>query len=320
MAYSPASNTTGTATLRHQVTTYYNRSALDQLMQMFYFRSAGTPDSIPDRNGLTVQWYRYTLLAANTTPATEGAVGTGIQMDTNVVRATVSEYNDYATSSKLLQDTAVDNAAENFSIQLGYRGGLTVDTITRIEMDSPGTATDIAPLGANLTSSDIRRAKALLNGANVRGKEGTDMLCIIHPYVLYDIMSDNTAGGFIDVMRYSQPQVAMTGEVGKIEGARLVKSTNVKTDSTAAPGTLYTTYVVGQGAMGCVSLGGSAPTDVIDPQKQSFQVNVIRGGPSIADPTGTIGFAVSYRFVYVAKLLDTTVYRYKTIPADPSII
>jgi hypothetical protein len=72
--------------------------------------------------------------------------------------------------------------------------------------------------------------------------------------------------------------------------------------------------------MGVVSLGGNGPSNVVDPRKQSFAVNVIPGKPQIADPEGKIGFAVSYRFVFVAKLLDTTTYRFKTIPADPSII
>lgn len=320
MAYAPASNNTTTATLRHLIATYYKRDPLDQLMKKFYFRSAGVEDMIPLRNGKTVQWYRYDLFAANTTPSSEGVVGTGLQLSTQTVTATVSEYSDFLTGSSLLQDTAIDPIAQNAGRQLGYRAGISVDSICRIELDTASASTDLTPTGANLTSSDIRRSKALLNGVDVLPKMGEDFLTIIHPYVLYDIMSDNTGGGFIDVMRYSQPEVAMTGEVGKIEGARIVKSTNVKTDATAAPNTLYSTYVVGEGAMGVVSLGGNGPSNVVDPKKQAFAVNVIPGKPQIADPEGKIGFAVSYRFVFVAKLLDTTTYRFKTIPADPSII
>lgn len=320
MAYAPASNTTGTATLRHQIATFYKRDQLDQLMQQFRFRAAGTEDSIPNRNGKSVQWFRYDLLGSNTTATTEGVVGTGLQFSTNTVSATVSEYSDFATGSSLLRDTAIDDVALNFGKQLGYRAGLSVDTICRIELDTASASTDFSPGGGTLTSSDLRKGKALMRGVNVQPKMGEDFLGIIHPYVKYDIMSDNTAGGFIDVMRYADPNIAITGEVGKIEGVRLVESTNVKTDSTAAPNTAYTTYIVGAGAMGVVSLGGNGPSNVVNPQKQSFAVNVIPGKPQIADPEGKIGFAVSYRFVFVAKLLDTTVYRFKTIPADPSII
>lgn len=321
MAYNPASNTTGTATLRHQATVYYNRTALDQLTQMFYFQAAGEDEILPLRNGKTIQWFRYDLLTGNTTPAAEGVVGTGIQLSTNTISGTVVEYSDYASSSTLLRDTAIDDIAANFSKQLGYRGALSVDTIARLELDSLSSTTNIATLGANGTSADLRRAKALLAGVNVLPKQGNDYMGIMHPYVRYDILSDNAAGGFIDVMRYSQPEVAMTGEVGKLEGVRLVQTTNVATDGVAAPSTKYTTYVIGKGAMGVVSLAGNGPSKVTDIQKQSFQVNVVAGGKaSIPDPTETIGFIISYRFVFVAKLLDTTTPRFKTIPMDSSII
>ena len=319
MAYTPASNTTGTGTLRHLATVYYKKQALDQLMKKFYFMSAGEPDIIPLRSGKTVQYYRYTLFSANTSAASEGVVGTGLQLDTNTISATVTEYSDFLTGSSLLDDTAIDPIAENSAKQLGYRAGLSTDTVCRIELDSASSSTNMSTAGPNGTSSDLRRAKALLNGVDVLPMQGEDFMGIIHPYVLFDILSDNTAGGFIDVMRYSQPGVAMTGEVGKVEGVRLVKSTNVATSGTA-PNVLYTTYVVGQGAMGVVSLAGRGPSKVTDPRKQSFSVNVIPGKPQIADPEGKIGFAVSYRFVFVAKLLDTTTFRFKTILMDSSII
>ena len=321
MAYQPASNVTTTATLRHQVATYYNRKALDQLTAMFYFQSAGEPDILPLRNGKSVQYFRYDLLGSNTTPTSEGVVGTGLQLSTNTVSATVSEYDDYASGSTLLRDTAIDDIAANFAEQLGYRAALSVDIIARTELDSLSSTTNIATIGANGTSADLRRAKALLNGVNVRPKEGGDFMGIMHPYVRFDILSDNAAGGFIDVMRYSQPEVAMTGEIGKVEGVRLVQTTNVATDGVAAPNTKYTTYVIGKGAMGVIALAGNGPSKVTDIQKQSFQINVVSGGrASIPDPTGKIGFIVSYRFVFVAKLLDTTTPRFKTIPMDSSII
>jgi len=51
----------------------------------------------------------------------------------------------------------------------------------------------------------------------------------------------------------------------------------------------------------------------------------VRGGvPSIPDPEGQIGGAVSYRFTYTAVVIDGTTgvggsYRYRTIDAQSSI-
>lgn len=331
MAYNPAGNLTSTSQIQHLATVYYQRKMLDQLMKIFLFLSVTEPDVLPLRSGKTVQFFRYNLFAANTQPSAEGAVGNSLILGSSTISATVSEYSDYVTLSTLLTETAIDPIAENAAEQLGYRAGISVDTIVRTEFDSPtgGTAPTLSTLGPNGTIADLRRAVAVLSALDVRPREGSDFVAIIHPYVLYDVMADNTAGGFVDIMKYANPNVFVegsvgprtwsNGEVGKVESCRLLKSTNVKT-SGSAPNVLYYTYVVGKGACGAVSLSGRGPSNVMDPTRQKFKVNVIPGKPSIADPEGKIGAAVSYRFVFVAKLLDTTTYRYRIIQMDSSIV
>ena len=323
MAYAPAGNTTLTPSLAHLATVYYERKGLDTLMQRFMFREATVPDIMPLRSGKTIQFYRYTLFGANTTPATEGAVGTGLPLTTTTISATVSEYADFITISTLLNETAIDPITENASDMLGYRGGLSADTITRTEFDSNAASVQISTLGATFTANDLRRSVMLLEGANVRPQKGDDFVCIMHPYVLYDLMSDNTAGGFIDVLKYANPSTLvsppMSGEAGKMAGCRILKSTNVGSTGTA-PSVLYYTYIVGKGAVGAIELAGAGPSNVMDPAKQAFKINVIKGGPQIADPEGMIGSAVSYRFVFVAQTLDSTTYRYRIVLSDSSII
>lgn len=319
MAYSPASNTTQTPTLTHLATVYYERKALDTLKKKFMFREATVPDVMPLRSGKTIQFYRYSLFSANTVPAPEGTVGTGLPLTTTTVSASVAEYADYVTISQLLQDTAIDPITENAADMLGYRGGFSADTITRVEFDSNASSVQIATLGATFSAADLRRAAMLLAGADVRPMKGDDWIGIIHPYILYDLMSDNTAGGFIDVMKYADPNTMVNGEAGKMAGVRLLQSTNVGSTGTA-PQVKYYTYVVGMGAVGAIELAGVGPTQVQDPAKQAFKINVIKGGPQIADPEGMIGSAVSYRFVFVAKTLDSSTYRYKIVLSDSSII
>ena len=325
MAYAPASNVTTTPTLTHLATVYYERKALDTLKKKFMFREACVPDVMPLRSGKTIQFYRYSLYSANTVPASEGTVGVGLPLTTTTISATVSEYADYVTISTLLTETAIDPITENASDMLGYRAGLSADTIARTEFDANVTSVQINTLGTTFAAADLRRSVMLLEGSDVRPQKGDDFVCIMHPYVLYDLMSDNTAGGFIDVLKYQNADkllaggTAMSGEAGKMAGCRIVKSTNVGSSGTA-PNVKYYTYVVGQGAVGAIDLSGVGPTPVMDPDKQSFKINVIKGGPQIADPEGMIGSAVSYRFVYAVKTLDSTTYRYKIILSDSSII
>lgn len=325
MAYAPAGNLTTTPTLAHLATVYYERKGLDTLMKRFVFREATVPDIMPLRSGKTMQFYRYSLFGANTTPAAEGAVSAGLPLTTTTISSTLSEYADFVTISTLLNETAIDPITENASEMLGYRAGYSADTITRTEFDSNVASVSLNTLGSTFSANDLRRVTMLMEGADVRPMKGDDFLCIIHPYVLYDLMSDNTAGGFIDVLKYSNPaalvngMTAMSGEAGKMAGCRIIKSTNVGSTGTA-PNTLYYTYIVGKGAVGSIDLAGVGPTNVVDPEKQSFKINVIKGGPQIADPEGMIGSAVSYRFVFGVETLDSTTYRYRIVYSDSSII
>lgn len=331
MSYTPAGNTTTTGGLNHLATVWYNRKALDQLKKRFRFYNATEPDMVPRRSGKTVQWFRYTLLGANTTPAAEGTVGTSNTLQTTTVSGTVSEYADFITVSTLLDETAIDPIVVNAAEQLGYAAGLSVDTIIRAEFDTnSGAVLSPATLGTYATVDDLRRIKALLEGADIRPKDDTYYYCICHPYIIYDIKSDSTAGGYIDLMKAmymgkgeNSPFINSSNPfdepVGIVENIKIWATTNVTT-SGSAPNVLYSTYVVGRGAVGSVDLQGSGPSKVEDPSKEQFRINIIRGGPQIADPAGMIGAAVSYRYVFLAKTLDSTNFRYRIIKPDASLV
>lgn len=331
MAYQPAQMLTTSTGLAGYPTVWYNRRGLDQLKKRFRFYHAAEPDMIPRRSGKTVQWFRYTLLGANTSGDTEGTVGSSNSLTTTTLSGTVVEYSDFITVSTLLDETALDPIVTNGAEQLGYSAGLSVDSILKAALDgqsgavlSPGT------IGAFATVDDVRRAKALLEGADVRPKDEKFYEVIMHPYIIYDIKSDNTAGGFIDLMKFAA--MGKGGEsplfnapnpfdepIGVVDNCRIWATTNVTT-SGSAPNVLYSCYVVGRGALGAVDLQGSGPSQVEDPTKQQFRINVIRGGPQIADPVGTIGAAVSYRYVFLAQILDTVNLRYRIFNADASLV
>ncbi len=199
MGYQPAGTlTTQTATFPHLATVYYSRKALDQLLPIFRFRNMCEPDSIPLRSGKTVQWYRFGVLGANTTPASEGTIGTPVNNSTSTISATVAEYADFSSLSRLYQETTIDSGIENMAQQLGFRAGLSFDTIARTEFDSVNSsATDLGTLGATISVNDFRRVGALFGGANIRtGPRGmNEFAAAIHPYVKYDLCPTTPPAG-----------------------------------------------------------------------------------------------------------------------------
>lgn len=318
MSYAPAGITTQTATLAHLATVYYERQSLDRLEAMFRFAQVCESFSLPQGSGKTMQMYRTTLPGFNTNPASEGQIGSPVSQTTSTLTASVEQYSDFMSDSALLDETDISPTTDRMVKDLNYRAIGSVDTIIRTEIDSNSSAL-VSTIGATLTASDIKVQVALLKGINVRPKEGSKFVGVIHPYASYDLIADNTAGGFIDVLKYQSGQKVLNGELGEVGGVRLMESTNVGT-SGSSPNVLYYTYIFGEGGVGIVDLAGRGPDRLQDPRNERFRINIVNGGPSAADPVGEIARYVSYRFVFCAKTLDSTNLRFKIIKADASVV
>ncbi len=319
MAYAPAGTTTqspGIAPMNN--VTYFARKGLDRLMPNLYFNQVAYPQSLPHKSGRTIQWFRRGLPPADTAPKPDGVIPNPIPQTANVLTSTVEEYGDFMSSSTLWDETNIDDAEANGMVDdLSYQAAISADTISRFEVDS-NTNSIVDTLGATLSASDFKAQVSIMKGINVRPYSGGDFMSIVHPYVVYDVISDNTAGGFIDALKYQNGQQVLNGEIGKVGGCRLMESTNVGTDGVAAPNTKYYTYIFGNGAFGVVDLAGRGPSKITDPLNQRFNLWVGKGGPTGWDPTGTIGTYVSYRFVYAAKTFDPN--RLRIVKADASLV
>lgn len=315
--FQPAINTTqsvGLAPVATQI--YYKKTGLDRLTQTFRFYSAGDPDDIPKRSGRTVQWYRFNLLGSNTTPSAEGVVGIPLPLSSGQFTGTVEEYSDFTNLSTLLIDTAINDMVAQAAEDMSYRAALSVDLTVRTEVEANSAAIQQTQ-GQYFSAADINAAITILKASNVLPREDGGWLAILHPYMTYDLLSDNTAGGFVEVMKYADPNRFISGEIGRIFNTRIVETTNVATVGTNP--TKYHGYIFGKGGLGVVSLAGRGPNNVVDPRKSTFNISTIKGEKSIYDPEGKIGAAVSYYYVMLAKTLDSTVPRFRIIEADVSL-
>jgi N4-gp56 family major capsid protein len=319
VSYAPAGTTTqspGIAPMNN--VTYFARKGLDRLMPMLYFTQVGNPQSLPMKSGRTIQWFRRGLPPADVTPKADGYIPNPIPQTANTLTSTVEEYGDFMSSSTLWDETNIDDAEANGMIDdLSYQASISADTIARLEVDS-NTGSMVDTLGATLSAADFKAQTSIMKGINVRPYANGDFMSVTHPYVIYDLVSDNTAGGFIDATKYQNGTAVLNGEIGKIGGCRIMESTNVGNDGGAAPNTKYYTYIFGNGAFGLVDLAGRGPSKITDPLNQRFNLWVGKGGPTGWDPTGTIGTYVSYRFVFAAKTFDPN--RLKIVKADASLV
>lgn len=328
MAYTPATNLTTTATVAHGAAVFYKKTGLDILQKKFKFGMAAMSDVVPKQSGRTVQWFRYANLAASSTAATEGTVGTGLALTSHILTATVSQYADFISVSDLLEDTLIDPVVQNASERLGYRAGLSVDTMTKNVLDAENTGMAQTVLSTYLRVADLRNARHQLQAVDVEPSEsdGT-FLAIAHPFATYDVVNDPAAGGLADIVKYTGPKDSALvkyedrGMIATVGGCKLIESTNISAVSTDE----YRTYIFGKNAFGTVDLEGRGPSKVTDPKSQRFAIRVIRDrGDNIANPEGLIRAAVSYNFVFTAVVLEGPTgiggtYRGKQITAHSTV-
>lgn len=310
MAYQPAGNLTSSAGLSHLQAILYRKKALDRLQKKFVFRQACSKDMLQRSSGRTVQFFRYTNFGANVTPTTEGTVGTSLSLTSKIVQATVSQFSAFITVSDLLEATAIDPVVTNAAELLGYQAGLSVDTITRGVIDAEDVATNQPLLATYLRVADLRNSRHSLQAVDVQPFEDSEFYAFVHPYASYDLVNDPAASGFADIFKYNTnvketPLVKYEdrGIVTHVAGCKVVETTNTKTGTSGGNNT-YRAYVFGKNGLACVDLEGKGPSNITDPSKQRFKINVIQGGPQIPDPEGLIGAAVSYNYVTTSVVLE----------------
>jgi N4-gp56 family major capsid protein len=327
MAYQPSSVTTGTASLAHiQNVIYYERTAVENLKANLPFQAATERKRLPNRNGKTLRSYLYDTFAANTTPGSEGAVGTGLY-GTSVTRdVTINQYFDFISFSDLVEETAISPLVEEHSAELGYRAALTVNTLTSTEFEVAsavaGTSIDLAD-NEFLSAAVVRQSVMSQRGANIKSKSDGMFAGVIHPFPAYDLLNDNTIGGVIDILKHVQPGVdtMLRGIQGyrviDLAGVRFIETTTVPTTAGYPSGAKvgYHTYVVGKDAIFSVSLGA---TEVPGERNFNLLVKNYRDA-SVADPANVIGSSVAYNFKYACIRRPGTVMTLRRIRSEASI-
>ncbi len=276
--FATPENTTTSSTLTAEMKTYYDKTLIQNAEPELVHDQFGQTRNIPRNGGKTIEFRKYSSLPKTTTPLTEGVTPSGQSLSVSTITATISQYGGYLAFSDILDLTAIDDNIVEGSTLLGSQSGRTLDTITRNILHS-GTNVYYAPSVSTagvetvvtsrtslastclLRVKDVFRMAALLKAANAKTIDGS-YVCIIHPYVAYDLMMDADKL-WIDVSKYTDPDSIMKGEIGKLGGVRFVESSEAKIwKDTTCPATTtgsgesaVTTYTA---VFGCLFLGANA--------------------------------------------------------------
>ena len=306
-------STVTTTTLSAEMKTFYDMRLIDEASPMLVHEQFGQKRPIPQGGGKTVNFRRFSPLAKATTALTEGVTPSGSSLSVSSISAIVAQYGDYVVQSDVLELTAVDNTILETTKLLGRQAGLTMDTIVRNALllgtnksyapkyvaDTNGnlvetevTKTADLDTSAKLTVDVVQRVVAKLRAQNAP-TIGGDYVCIIHPYVAYDLMRDPE---WIDAHKYATPENLYTGEIGKIAGVRFVQSTEAKIDKGGSDNpsglAVFHCLFIGDGAYGVTEVTGGGLQTIV---KQ-------KGSSGTADPLDQRS-SVGWKGLKAAKIL-----------------
>lgn len=249
---------------------FYSDYLIDNAEPELIHDQFGQKHPIPKNGGKTIEFRKYSPLPKATTPLVEGVTPDGQPLDVSTITATVNQYGGWIQLPDMLLLTAIDNNMVHATEQLGNQAGRTLDTITR-EVLNGGTCVQYAEgqvtsrnqltKDHKLTVKAVKMAARSLKAQNAKKINGS-YVAIVHPDTAYDIMND---AEWQDMNKYTTPDLAWEGELGRIAGVRFVETTEAKIF--AAEGAdgidVYSTLILGANAYGITEITGGGLQHIV---------------------------------------------------------
>lgn len=281
-----------TTGLTQEMSTYYERVFLARAEYEYIHKEGGQMRSQPKNEGKQVNFTRHTPLATATTALAEGTNPAEVALTASTVSAALAEYGTTVKISRFLTLTSIDaNNKEKIEV-VGQNMGETLDELTRNELFTGAGAqlaggkaalTDISASNV-LSAAEIRKAVRTLKANKARKYKGRgSYIGKVNPYTSYDLMGDTT---WINSDTYDNgAEKTYNGELGMLYGVRFLETPNPKTEASTV--TVYSNFVHGSDAFGCIDLEGDKPQLFIIPH-----TNIDSG--NTAGRFSTVAWAASY--------------------------
>lgn len=290
-------------------TVYYDRKAIEAIQKTLFLYGICEEKPMPNRSGVAMQIFDHSAMAANLVPATEGTPGSGQTLTQNTRTINLSQFVDYVSFSDKVVLTMINDEVTAGAELLAYRGALSVDNLVNNEVDSTANTysaanKDVAN-GIYMTAALSRTAAQALKGADIKSHRSTPGLYkgVLHSHAAFDLINDSAAGGFIDLMKYTDANASKLQKgigddqfVGNVGSVAWYQSNALNTFANYASSgvTAYEAVAVGRDAIFASSLGKTR----LGQKNFSVKVSKFAAGSNSLDPAGQIAAAASYNFFF----------------------
>jgi len=227
------------------IPSYWDSVFAESLYPSLFMYQFGAKRRVPPNFGITIKitrLKRQTGIVALQNAQSYGVPFTAANVNAlcaQVVSGTLAKYRGVYGNSDIALLTTMGDVTEFAIRDISRDLALQMDNAVKSVLSavSQGTFLGASAATSNVRStsllkvSDIIKAVALLRGANnPRWPDGNFPL-LVHPYVSYDLKASLSGGAWLDVNKYatdSTVEKLYRGEVGRLYGARIIETTNLK--------------------------------------------------------------------------------------------
>ena len=201
-----AENTQTTAGLSAEMKTYYGMELLENAKPQLVHNQFAATKGLPAGGGKTVEWRKFGAFDKALKPLTEGVTPDGSGISVSYITKELAQYGDYTTVSDMLDLTAIDDVVLEITDRHGSNMGLTLDTVTRNEIQQGKQVIYAPKIGSDGTKTDVTSRMTL------------DKDC--------RMTSELVAKAATQLKKMNAP--TFDGKIGELHGVRFVETTEAK--------------------------------------------------------------------------------------------
>ena len=213
------------------VVEYYERSLLENMKPEMVHNRDAQKRTLPEHNGKTVKFRRFTPFAAITEPLAEGVTPAGQTLTETAFTAMVKPYGGHVELTDEINFYLLDNMHQETAKLLADQAALSLDTISRnalnagmnVQYANSKTSRGALASTDKLTFEEIKMAVRNLKRKNVKPFADGFYHAIVHPDVVHDLTADTM---WKDVSKYQDKVKTERYELGTIYKVKFFESTN----------------------------------------------------------------------------------------------
>jgi N4-gp56 family major capsid protein len=255
----PGGTITSVSTISNLVQTAYDQYVRMALRSIPVMRALADVKPVQQAMpGSSVVFSIYSDLATATGTLTETSDVSSIALgNPSQVTVTLNEYGSAVTTTKKLNLTSFNDVDAALADIIAYNAADSIDTVvssvltggSNVLYGGTATTTNTVTASGTMTTALIRKAVVQLRSNKAIPRIGELYAAYVHPRQSADLRAESGTGGFQELTKYVERTPFVAGAVGALEGAYIVETPRVPSETNASDVVVYKAVVAGREAL-----------------------------------------------------------------------